>query len=394
MQPHTNYTTYDRAYYYADLKQMPLLSRTERDQLLAPYAHTTAPLDIETRNALVEEHLRIANAVILRTCPHGHHDLIPDMIGAVNLALVEIVSRYHVEEGSDLTNYLAVCAEKITLRTLSTRKLINVPYHALERAKEQGTEVQLYDLQPVSLDQYMESSNTDEVDEPLATPILPTNAAPERNSEQRAQVEAWLSYLSPLEQTIVRMRYGLYDDDEHTYSIIEIGKLLGIPRGSVDAKCRDALGRLKQLASGTATIVMRQGKPRVKLHQFKPPILTSEQEEALMQHAQQLAAAGTHVTYRELAQVSGFSGYHVHVFLQARREQFPSCRRPSLPRAERYARLEQAYQELEAAGVRPTYQRLQDVTHIGKQSVCDFFRLHKQVQQQACLQEEEQNAAA
>jgi hypothetical protein len=56
----TNYTTYDLAYYYADLGQLPRLSEEEKQQLIASTTQTTH-LNDQARNRLIEGHLKRGN---------------------------------------------------------------------------------------------------------------------------------------------------------------------------------------------------------------------------------------------------------------------------------------------------------------------------------------------
>src|SRR5258708_36878345 len=100
----------------------------------------------------------------------------------------------------------------------------------------------------------------DEVEEPQLKPIMPTKAAPLRAPSQRAQVETLLSYLSPRAQAILRLRYGLSDDNERRHPTKEIVRLLGIDRRVVLTTERDALARLRALFEGLATLAKKNGK--------------------------------------------------------------------------------------------------------------------------------------
>src|SRR5260370_34494611 len=97
--PITNYTTYDLAYYYADLKRLPRLSREERQGLVTRQsgAHTTPALsqdDTGVKQRLIEIYLPFAKHLAITLCPLTlYKRLLPELIGAVNLAVVEAAMR-------------------------------------------------------------------------------------------------------------------------------------------------------------------------------------------------------------------------------------------------------------------------------------------------------------
>src|ERR1051326_8256932 len=139
-------------------------------------------------------------------------------------------------------------------------------------------------------------------EEPLLTPLLPTEAAPERLPEQRAQVDALLSYLSPRAQAILRLRYGLLDDNERCHTTNEIVALTGIERGVVRSIERDALIRLHAFVTGKATLGQRNGKPCICYPDaHNTTANTPEQEAALLAAYDDLQARDIFVTGHSLA---------------------------------------------------------------------------------------------
>ncbi len=259
----THYTTQDQAYFYADLHRLPRLSQEEQRALLASTPPTAAHLDRAARNRLVEGHLGLATHIAIRECPPTFK------------------------------------------RALNKEKFVRVPHNALSRARANGTEKALYNLQPESLDVWMAWYEMEEAEELPIRPITPTAAAPECDPALRTQVETWLSYLSAQEQTIVRLHYGLSEEDERAYSATEIARLQGVKPGTMQKRLRTALTRLKALAQGSATITQKRGKPRVtNISRYKPPTLTPEQESTLMQ-----TAAALH--QQRLAHVAAVFAEHV-----------------------------------------------------------------------------------
>src|SRR5712692_10100888 len=80
----TNYTTYDLAYYYADLCYIAFLTDEEQSRLIAATSPAAPRLDIPARNRLIEAHLGLAKRIAIETCPPTAYQKLPDIIGEVN----------------------------------------------------------------------------------------------------------------------------------------------------------------------------------------------------------------------------------------------------------------------------------------------------------------------
>jgi RNA polymerase sigma factor (sigma-70 family) len=307
-QPITNYTTYDQAYYYADLKRLPRLSEEGRRSLITRLPTADDPTHLKQQ--LMESCLYFAKHYAIELCPHSryHRDL-PDLIGIANLTVVEILSRTDLSQVGDLTSYLAAYLRGRLQEATTNDGLIPITTSVRSRARQRGEASRFEALDHLlSLDEQMEWSQTDDLEEPPAAALLPTQAAPERDPAQCAQVETWLSYLSPRAQAMLRLRYGLADDNERCHSTAEIVRLLGIRRTEVQRLPCEALIRLRAFVEGKATLVQRGGKliidyPAVH-NRLRIPL---EQEAALSATCRALQAQGAAVTIRALAQAAGVS---------------------------------------------------------------------------------------
>jgi hypothetical protein len=102
----TNYTTYDQAYYYADLKGLPRLSEEDRRSLVTRLLTADNPAQIKQH--LMGSYLHFAKHYAIELCPTSryHRDL-PDLIGIANLTVVEVLSRTDLTQVNHLTSYLA-----------------------------------------------------------------------------------------------------------------------------------------------------------------------------------------------------------------------------------------------------------------------------------------------
>src|SRR5260370_18017174 len=126
----TNYTTYDLAYYYADLRHLPLLSRDERQRLvtsIAGEASTPASLS-NVKCQLIESYLPFAKYLAITLCPPAlYRCLLPELIGAVNLAVVEAVVRCDLGRTGNLDAYLAAYVLGTIKQTRAPDNLLPLP---------------------------------------------------------------------------------------------------------------------------------------------------------------------------------------------------------------------------------------------------------------------------
>src|SRR5260370_9934393 len=182
----TNHTNYDLEYYYADLRCLPRLSREERQRLVTgmsgPQVSPAMPRETQVKHQLIEGYLPFAKHLAITLCPPTlYQRLLPDLIGAVNLAVVEATMRCDLASTLHLDGYIAAYVRGAIKQTIVKDDLLNIPYRARERASADGTLYQLYAQHRVSsLDELMPWFDTDEDERPPVKPILPPEAAPSR----------------------------------------------------------------------------------------------------------------------------------------------------------------------------------------------------------------------
>src|SRR5260221_852698 len=376
----TNYTTYDLDYYYADLKRLPRLSPEERRQLitLASAAPTRPALSqgTQVKQQLIEGYLPFAKHLAITLCPPTlYQRLLPDLIGAVNLAVVEATMRCDLSSTMSLDAYIAAYVRGTIKQTIVKDDLLTIPSRARERARAEGTLEQLYAQHRVaSLDELMAWFETDEVEEPRLKPIMPTEAAPLRDPLQRAEVETLLSYLSPRAQAILRLRYGLSDDNERRHPTKEIVRLLGIDRRVVLTTERDALARLRALVEGLATLGKKNGKPCILYPDAHNNYTITPEKEASMLHAYQgLQAQGIIVTGRSLAKEAGMSVGRALMFLRLHRTETPK----EATARQRERKLEEVWTRLESQTVRVTSPLLAKEAGVMKKTAIDFLKARR-----------------
>ncbi len=381
----TNYTTYDLAYYYADTKRIPRLSKEEEQGLIASLAAATAqPLPMQqitrAKQRLIEGHLGLATCIAIDLCPRSRRaQFFPDLVQEANLALVQATNRFDFTSGGNFTAYIAAWMRGKVKKALSDDRLVKIDASARERARQEGTLDEWYAQQhPLSLDRLLDEDDPDNsLSELLEAP--PTQTVTPRDERKRAQVDALLAYLSPRAQTILRLCYGLLDDDERPRTESEIARALGITRHMVQTTEHDAMQRLRALVAGEATITKRNGKLCISLPGCRTPKLSQEREAILTQAYTRLEVEGMPITARLLAEETGIPQSVASVFLrQQRGEHAASAQRKEARKQARLHRLEGAYAQLEAAGKAPSGRALARAARVAKPTALAFVRTRQQ----------------
>ncbi len=383
----TNYTTYDLRYYYADTKRLPRLSKEEERTLIASLASpTTQPLPVQqitsAKQRLIEGHLGLATCIAIDLCPRRCPDLFADLVQEANLALVQATNHFDYAGGGDFTAYSAAWMRGRVKKALSEDRLLKIDAATRQRARQADTLEEVYALQrPISLDCLLDEDDPDSsLLEALEAPFL--TATPARDPHKRAQVDALLAYLSPRAETILRLRYGLLDDDERPHTTAEIARTLGISRGTVKTTEHDAPTRLKALAAGQATISKRNGKPCISLPNCRTPRLSPEREALLIEVYSGLQTQREPLTARLLAEETGVPKSVAAVFLRQQRGESPvAAQRKEADRQARLRRLEEAYTQLGAAGKAPSGRALARLALVAKPTALEFLRTRQQQQQ-------------
>jgi hypothetical protein len=176
-----------------------------------------------------------------------------------------------------------------------------------------------------------------------------------------------------LAQAIVRLRYGLSEDNERQHGTTEIAHLLGIRRTTVQLVGRDAGARLRAFVAGKATLVKRHGKLCLfcPARDDCPP--TPEQEAALTKAYTGLQAHAPSVSGRLLAQVAGASQRSAYRFLRAHRTETPKEARA----CQYQQKLEEVWTRLEGQGVRITGPLLAQEAGVMKQRALTFLKARR-----------------
>lgn len=254
--------------YLRDIGSYALLSQEEERML----AKAMSEGDEEAKRKLSEANLRLVVSIAKKYVGRGMAFL--DLIQEGNLGLMKAVEKFDYTKGFKFSTYATWWIRQAITRALADQaRTIRLPVHMVETinktarttryltqqlgrdptpeeiAKEMGTtvekilEIQRTAQDPVSL----ETPIGEEEDSHLGDFIEDTNAAqPAEKAEQsmvRDQLMAVLATLTPREEKVIRMRYGL--DDNHARTLEEVGKEFNVTRERIRQIEAKALRKLR-----------------------------------------------------------------------------------------------------------------------------------------------------
>jgi RNA polymerase sigma factor (sigma-70 family) len=334
--------------YRCDLAQVPPLSEQEQQHLLeAVRVHR----DTAARNRLIEHYLGPATWLTIKACPAACLPLLPDIIGELNLQIVQAADRLTSVDHPHA--YLSSLAKSAIKNAVHKSRMIRIPRTTYDSAVERGEAERFAALETSSLDCIRQEDKHSRRGIPMRPPFS-TEAAPPRNPALQQQIEDWLTHLPARDEGIVRMYYGLQAGDERCYSLPEIAQVFQMTTQAVRGALKSAHLRLQKLAEGTAEFREHEGRMIVKdmLCSFgRARVLTDEQEQELMQIAQELYRRGEAISVRKLKKLSRWSEARATLFWQQHQHEFPPAYRAGTPEcrqrleAERAEQIRQVYEQ-------------------------------------------------
>ena len=197
----------------------PSLSADEEQYYLQKYLEG----DLEAKHILIERNLRLVAHVIKK---YQHLEENPeDLISIGTIGLIKAIITFNPEKNNKLGTYAARCIENEILMLLRTKKKYakEVSLYEPIGTDRDGNEIQLFDI-----------IETDETDAQTKITL---------KDDIRLLYEKLESELSPRERLVLKMRYGLYNQEEYTQR--EIADQLGISRSYVSRIEKSAIEKLR-----------------------------------------------------------------------------------------------------------------------------------------------------
>lgn len=196
----------------------PLSAGEERDCLIRMREG-----DQEARNKLIEHNMRLV-AHVVKKYQNTDYDM-EDLLSVGIIGLIKAVNTFNVDRGSRLATYAAKCAENEILMLLRTNK-------------KYSKDVSLYD--PIGVDKDGETVSLMDVIEMDMTDFLDNMIL---SQDIQELYEAYQHCLKPHEQTVIRMRYGLFGGKEYTQR--EIAQVMNISRSYVSRIEKKAIEKIR-----------------------------------------------------------------------------------------------------------------------------------------------------
>ncbi len=196
----------------------PLSASEERDCLQRMKSG-----DQEARNKLIEHNMRLV-AHVVKKYQNTDYDM-EDLLSVGTIGLIKAVNTFNADRGSRMATYAAKCVENEILMLLRAHK-------------KYSREVSLYD--PIGVDKDGETVSLVDIIETEVTDTLDEMILRQDIQELYG---AYRQCLKPNEQTVLRMRYGLFGGKEYTQR--EIAQAMGISRSYVSRIEKKAIDKIR-----------------------------------------------------------------------------------------------------------------------------------------------------
>lgn len=198
----------------------PPLSPEEEQYYMQKYIEG----DLEAKHILIERNLRLV-AHVIKKYQHLDEDM-EDLISIGTIGLIKAIVTFNPGKNNRLGTYAARCIENEILMMLRIKKKTSKEISLYEPigTDREGNEIQLYDI-----------IETDE-DDAYSKIAL--------KDDIKTLYEKVESILSPRERLVLKMRYGLYNQEKYTQR--EIASILGISRSYVSRIEKSAIEKLRE----------------------------------------------------------------------------------------------------------------------------------------------------
>lgn len=251
-----------------DIGKIPLLSADEETDL----AKRMSDGDELARNKLTEANLRLVVAIAKRYVGRGMQLL--DLIQEGNLGLMKAVEKFDYTKGFRFSTYATWWIRQAITRAIADQaRTIRIPVHMVETINKLArtnrilvqklgrdpTPEELAEEMELPVDRVMEIQRISQDPVSLEMPVGEEedshlgdfledekSKAPQDFAEAgllREQLAAVLNTLTPREEMVIRLRYGL--DDAHPRTLEDVGKEFGVTRERIRQIEAKALRKLR-----------------------------------------------------------------------------------------------------------------------------------------------------
>lgn len=197
----------------------PPLTASEERYYLQKYTEG----DLEAKHILIEHNLRLVAHIVKKY--QSTTDDTEDLLSIGTIGLIKSVTTFNADKKVRLGTYAARCIENEILMYLRSKKksFRDISLYEPIGTDREGNEICIFDIV---------DSHTDDAYHKVAL-----------KNDVKVLYSKLESILSPRERTVLKMRYGLYNEAEYTQR--EIAELLGISRSYVSRIEKSAIEKLR-----------------------------------------------------------------------------------------------------------------------------------------------------
>ena len=179
--------------------------------------------DLEAKHILIERNLRLVAHIVKKYQPPPEE--MEDLLSIGTIGLMKAVVTFDPDKSARLASYAARCIENEVLMYLRGKKKSSKEVSLYEPigTDREGNEIQLFDVIEM---------NEEDVYRRL-----------ERKEDVIRLYQQVESVLSQRERMVLKLRYGLYNEEEYTQR--EIAAMLGISRSYVSSIEKSAIEKLR-----------------------------------------------------------------------------------------------------------------------------------------------------
>ena len=243
--------------YLKEIGKYPLLTTEEEIALAKQIAEGTPEEQAAAKKKLSEANLRLVVSIAKRYVGRGMQFL--DLIQEGNLGLIKAAEKFDYTKGYKFSTYATWWVRQAITRAISDQaRTIRIPVHMVETinklirvnrqlaqelgrdptpaeiAKEMGiSESKVREIikiaqEPVSLETPIGEEEDSHLGDFIEDENAPAPAEVASNAMMREQLQEVLHTLTPREEKVIRLRFGLEDGQAHTLE--EVGKEFNVTR--------------------------------------------------------------------------------------------------------------------------------------------------------------------
>ena len=254
--------------YLKEIGRVPLLTSDREHEL----AERMAEGDVEAKKALVEANLRLVVSIAKRYVGRGMFFL--DLIQEGNLGLMKAVDKFDYTKGYKFSTYATWWIRQAITRAIADQaRTIRIPVHMVETihkvsrysrqllqefgreataeeigekmgmSAEKVREIMKIAQDPVSLETPIGEEEDSHLGDFIQDEDTPAPADAASQTILREVIERELHTLTPREEHVIKLRFGLYDGRTHTLE--EVGQEFNITRERIRQIEAKALRKLR-----------------------------------------------------------------------------------------------------------------------------------------------------